>query len=161
MPKEAAADSVVFVKGDREGFILAKFYFTNDSSQAGYYCHPYTTDRFDDEDNSVNNLFRTYFNGHQEVEYQKKRWDKDCHIDDDFIPNTVTMPDTMEYHADFITLSPDLVRYLKSSEEYSISAEDEFFDNPYLPYSNIKGGYGIFGAYTVNRTQGILLKKDL
>lgn len=64
--------------------------------------------------------------------------------------------DELEYYADFITLSPDLAKYLKSESEYNTSQEDEFFDYPYPLYSNIKGGYGFFGAYTVSQTSGVI-----
>ena len=166
LPTEAVPDSIVFSKG-REGwefFALTKFYFTNDSTQAGYYCNAYIIDdayRHNEANNPVdNNLFAVLFFGDTEMEYQKKRLEKDCHIECDFNPKTSIPPYTIEYHADFITLSPDLAKYLKSQNEYSISKEDEFFENPYIPYSNIKGGYGIFGAFTVHQTCGEILAKD-
>jgi hypothetical protein len=159
LPDEAIEDSIVFVKG-REGFVLAKFYFTNDKAQAGYYCNAYTSDRFDDEDNSINNLFRTHFYSRDAVIYMQNRQESNCHIDAEFCPASPSVPYIIEYYADFITLSPDLARYLKSAEEYNLSKEDEYFDNPYLPYSNIEGGYGIFGAYTVHHTKGELFAKD-
>lgn len=163
LPVEAAPDSIVFTKGRRKNFINAQFYFTNDNAQAGYYCHTYVIDesyRIMEANGFLDNrLNAVYFYGSTETEYQKKRWEKNCHIDDDF-PNSEIPPYTIEYRADFITLSPDLAKYLKSAEEYRLSKDDEFFDSPYVPYSNITGGYGIFGAYTVHQTKGELLAKD-
>ena len=48
-------------------------------------------------------------------------------------------------------LSPDLLRYLKSSKNYDTSREDPFYERPYPIYSNIENGFGIFGAYSVFR----------
>ena len=43
-------------------------------------------------------------------------------------------------------LSKDLVQYVNSVKNYEGSVEDPFYPQPFLVYSNINGGYGIFGA---------------
>ena len=163
LPVEAAPDSITFAKG-RDIFVRTKFYFTNDDAQSGYYCSAYVIDEsyriLEAKGDLTNRISAIHFYGSTEVKYQEKRWEKDCHIETDLNPKTYRPPYTIEYRADFITLSPDMARYLKSAEEYNLSKDDEFFDSPYIPYSNITGGYGIFGAYTVHQTKGELLAKD-
>lgn len=43
-------------------------------------------------------------------------------------------------------LSEDLVKYVNSVKNYEGSVGDPFYPQPFLVYSNINGGYGIFGA---------------
>lgn len=43
-------------------------------------------------------------------------------------------------------LSKDLVQYANSVKNYEGSVGDPFYPQPFLVYSNINGGYGIFGA---------------
>lgn len=152
LPDEIAADSVIVTKSDKNS-LIATFYFTNDKNQAGYYCTAYTADRIIDE---LGRIFAISFYGDDATNFQNARKSDYCQISCVFYP-TSTYYDDMEYYADFITLSPDFVKYLKSEEEYYASQEDEFFDYPYPLYSNIKGGYGFFGAYTVSQTRGVVL----
>jgi len=53
--------------------------------------------------------------------------------------------------AELFVLSPDLSLFLDSQMKYESSKDDPFFDRPYPVFSNINGGYGIFGAYSVYR----------
>lgn len=46
------------------------------------------------------------------------------------------------------TLSPDLTEFLQSFQKYDSSKEDPFFEQTYPVYTNIEGGYGIFGSYS-------------
>jgi len=52
---------------------------------------------------------------------------------------------------ELFVLSADLTIFLESQKKYDASKDDPFFDRPYPVYSNIAGGYGIFGAYSVYR----------
>lgn len=47
------------------------------------------------------------------------------------------------------TLSPDLVEFLKSFQNYDFSKEDPFFEQTYPVFSNIENGYGLFASYSV------------
>lgn len=49
-------------------------------------------------------------------------------------------------------LSPDLVKFLTSQDNYDYSKEDPFYPQPYPVYSNIIGGYGIFASYSYTST---------
>ena len=154
LPDVVAADSVVVTESDNSSYI-ATFYFSNDDKQAGYYCNALTSDR---DEGDIAKLFYTKFYGSDAIHYQEARKKDYCHISCIFYPATYSF-DELEYYADFITLSPDLAKYLKSEAEYNASQEDEFFDYPYPLYSNIIGGYGFFGAYTVSQTKGVIKGK--
>lgn len=49
-------------------------------------------------------------------------------------------------------LSPDLVKFLTSQDNYDYSKEDPFYPQPYPVFSNITGGYGIFASYSYTST---------
>lgn len=151
LPDKVAADSVVVTESDN-GSYMATFYFSNDENLPGYYCNARTADR---DDGDIEKLFHTRFYGSDAIHYQEARKKDYCQISCVFYPASSGY-DELEYYADFITLSPDLAKYLKSEAEYNTSQEDEFFDYPYPLYSNIKGGYGFFGAYTVSQTSGVI-----
>jgi hypothetical protein len=62
--------------------------------------------------------------------------------------------DTNKYDSlqiELYTLSPDLSLFLESQKKYDLSKDDPFFEQPYPVYSNITGGFGIFGTYSVYR----------
>lgn len=46
------------------------------------------------------------------------------------------------------TLSSDFTKFLKSIQYYESSRDDPFYEYTYPVFSNIKGGYGIFGSYS-------------
>ena len=48
-------------------------------------------------------------------------------------------------------LSPDLAHFLESFRKYDSSRDDPFFERPHPVFSNITGGQGIFGSYSVCR----------
>ena len=52
---------------------------------------------------------------------------------------------------ELFVLSPDLSLFLESQRKFESSKDDPFFDRPYPVFSNIDGGFGIFGAYSVYR----------
>jgi hypothetical protein len=45
------------------------------------------------------------------------------------------------------TVTPDLYRFLKSIDDFDYTNQDPFIPRPTFVYSNINGGYGIFGAF--------------
>jgi len=57
----------------------------------------------------------------------------------------------------FITLSPDLKKFLKTYKDYDSSREDPYYETVYPVYSNVTNGYGIFASYS---SYPIFVRKD-
>jgi len=74
-------------------------------------------------------------------------------------PSSQWDTDTMEYLLDVRKLSKDYYQYLITSNLQNDSGGDGFSE-PVQVYSNIKNGYGIFGAYQTTPLQFVLVKGE-
>lgn len=143
LPPVEKPDSVTFKIDDGKCKVVC--YFNSQPTTAGYYLAVA-------QHESAGELFDTLYNiTFTESIFQSFKRDidkKKGYIEDYFYHSVGWGEKYVTCCTDFITLSPDMVKYLESLTNYDNSVEDEFFDFVYPVYNNITGGYGIFGSYS-------------
>lgn len=144
LPPVVEPDSITF-KYEGNGKYKVFYHFTPQSSISGYYS---ITNDYSFWFDTVSRIISTSFDNSYYQNFKKDINEKKGYIEDYFYQSGWGEKSDL-FSADFITLSPDMVKHLESLTDYYNSVEDEFFDFVYPVYDNITGGYGFFGSYSV------------
>ena len=67
------------------------------------------------------------------------------------IEERIYLKEYSRIEVELFILSPDLAQFIQSRGQYASSSDDPFFERPHPVFSNIIGGHGIFGSYSVFR----------